>query len=162
MAGLWDCLWRFSGLSQVSVEKWRTPTAGLFIHICHSVQQQQSDGKYMRECRYCWDHIYCQCSSKADFFFMLMMCFSYFCGVKVWKMLNDSGLFCLFVSLYQDCQATTGVLLKHVLILNLLLCRHLNSEHTLDDKSTAQCRVQMQVVQQLELQVHLFILQARM
>lgn len=32
--------------------------------------------------------------------------------------------------------------------------RHLNSEHTLDDKSTAQCRVQMQVVQQLELQVH--------
>lgn len=31
--------------------------------------------------------------------------------------------------------------------------RHLNSEHTLDDKSTAQCRVQMQVVQQLELQV---------
>lgn len=32
-------------------------------------------------------------------------------------------------------------------------CRHLNSEHVLDDKSTAQCRVQMQVVQQLELQV---------
>lgn len=32
--------------------------------------------------------------------------------------------------------------------------RHLNSEHALDDKSTAQCRVQMQVVQQLELQVH--------
>ncbi|KAG7221575.1 hypothetical protein INR49_017106 [Caranx melampygus] len=31
--------------------------------------------------------------------------------------------------------------------------RHLNSEHTLDDKSTAQCRVQMQVVQQLELQL---------
>uniref|UniRef100_A0A096MAK8 Forkhead box P1 n=1 Tax=Poecilia formosa TaxID=48698 RepID=A0A096MAK8_POEFO len=30
--------------------------------------------------------------------------------------------------------------------------RHLNSDHTLDDKSTAQCRVQMQVVQQLELQ----------
>lgn len=33
------------------------------------------------------------------------------------------------------------------------VCRHLNSDHTLDDKSTAQCRVQMQVVQQLELQV---------
>uniref|UniRef100_A0A3Q2YWX3 Forkhead box protein P1-B-like n=1 Tax=Hippocampus comes TaxID=109280 RepID=A0A3Q2YWX3_HIPCM len=32
--------------------------------------------------------------------------------------------------------------------------KHLNSEHTLDDKSTAQCRVQMQVVQQLELQCH--------
>lgn len=32
-------------------------------------------------------------------------------------------------------------------------CRHLNSEHALDDRSTAQCRVQMQVVQQLELQV---------
>ncbi|XP_056589512.1 forkhead box protein P1a isoform X5 [Triplophysa dalaica] len=31
--------------------------------------------------------------------------------------------------------------------------RHLNSEHALDDKSTAQCRVQMQVVQQLELQL---------
>lgn len=31
--------------------------------------------------------------------------------------------------------------------------RHLNSEHALDDRSTAQCRVQMQVVQQLELQV---------
>uniref|UniRef100_A0A672J4K0 Forkhead box protein P1-B-like n=1 Tax=Salarias fasciatus TaxID=181472 RepID=A0A672J4K0_SALFA len=31
--------------------------------------------------------------------------------------------------------------------------KHLNSEHTLDDKSTAQCRVQMQVVQQLELQL---------
>lgn len=39
------------------------------------------------------------------------------------------------------------------MILNLRVCRHLNSEHTLDDKSTAQCRVQMQVVQQLELQV---------
>ena len=34
-----------------------------------------------------------------------------------------------------------------------LTTRHLNTEHTLDDKSTAQCRVQMQVVQQLELQV---------
>ncbi|XP_074490068.1 forkhead box protein P2-like isoform X1 [Sebastes fasciatus] len=31
--------------------------------------------------------------------------------------------------------------------------RHLGSEHTLDDRSTAQCRVQMQVVQQLELQL---------
>lgn len=31
--------------------------------------------------------------------------------------------------------------------------KHLNSEHTLDDKSTASCRVQMQVVQQLELQL---------
>uniref|UniRef100_A0A7N8XL13 Fork-head domain-containing protein n=1 Tax=Mastacembelus armatus TaxID=205130 RepID=A0A7N8XL13_9TELE len=31
--------------------------------------------------------------------------------------------------------------------------KHINSEHTLDDRSTAQCRVQMQVVQQLELQV---------
>lgn len=33
--------------------------------------------------------------------------------------------------------------------------RHLNSEHALDDRSTAQCRVQMQVVQQLEIQVSL-------
>ncbi|XP_026167958.1 forkhead box protein P2-like [Mastacembelus armatus] len=31
--------------------------------------------------------------------------------------------------------------------------KHINSEHTLDDRSTAQCRVQMQVVQQLELQL---------
>ncbi|CAJ1056233.1 forkhead box protein P2-like [Xyrichtys novacula] len=31
--------------------------------------------------------------------------------------------------------------------------RHLSSEHALDDRSTAQCRVQMQVVQQLELQL---------
>ncbi|XP_030624080.1 forkhead box protein P1a [Chanos chanos] len=31
--------------------------------------------------------------------------------------------------------------------------KHLNTEHALDDKSTAQCRVQMQVVQQLELQL---------
>lgn len=31
--------------------------------------------------------------------------------------------------------------------------RHLNNEHALDDRSTAQCRVQMQVVQQLEIQV---------
>ncbi|XP_033943411.1 forkhead box protein P1-B-like isoform X3 [Pseudochaenichthys georgianus] len=31
--------------------------------------------------------------------------------------------------------------------------KHLNVEHILDDKSTAQCRVQMQVVQQLELQL---------
>ncbi|XP_044047722.1 forkhead box protein P2-like isoform X2 [Siniperca chuatsi] len=31
--------------------------------------------------------------------------------------------------------------------------KHMSSEHTLDDRSTAQCRVQMQVVQQLELQL---------
>ncbi|XP_019121345.2 forkhead box protein P2-like [Larimichthys crocea] len=31
--------------------------------------------------------------------------------------------------------------------------KHMGSEHTLDDRSTAQCRVQMQVVQQLELQL---------
>ncbi|XP_076125366.1 forkhead box protein P4 [Alosa pseudoharengus] len=31
--------------------------------------------------------------------------------------------------------------------------QHLNSEHALDDRSTAQCRVQMQVVQQLEIQL---------
>lgn len=43
-------------------------------------------------------------------------------------------------------------------LLNILFCvlclfRHLNNEHALDDRSTAQCRVQMQVVQQLEIQV---------
>ncbi|XP_041113892.1 forkhead box protein P2-like isoform X1 [Polyodon spathula] len=31
--------------------------------------------------------------------------------------------------------------------------KHLNHEHALDDRSTAQCRVQMQVVQQLEIQL---------
>ncbi|MBN3303356.1 FOXP4 protein, partial [Amia calva] len=31
--------------------------------------------------------------------------------------------------------------------------KHLNSDHALDDRSTAQCRVQMQVVQQLEIQL---------
>ncbi|XP_045894044.1 forkhead box protein P2-like isoform X1 [Micropterus dolomieu] len=31
--------------------------------------------------------------------------------------------------------------------------KHISSEHNLDDRSTAQCRVQMQVVQQLELQL---------
>ncbi|KAI5108992.1 forkhead box protein P1-B isoform X3 [Silurus meridionalis] len=31
--------------------------------------------------------------------------------------------------------------------------KHMNNEHALDDRSTAQCRVQMQVVQQLELQL---------
>lgn len=45
------------------------------------------------------------------------------------------------------------MLLQSVMVLNLFVCRHLNGEHILDDKSTAQCRVQMQVVQQLELQV---------
>ncbi|KAG7253911.1 hypothetical protein CRUP_000183, partial [Coryphaenoides rupestris] len=33
-----------------------------------------------------------------------------------------------------------------------VLLLHLNNEHALDDRSTAQCRVQMQVVQQLEIQ----------
>ena len=32
-------------------------------------------------------------------------------------------------------------------------CRHIESEHALDDRSTAQARVQMQVVSQLELQL---------
>lgn len=31
--------------------------------------------------------------------------------------------------------------------------RHLNTEHQLDDRSTAQARVQLQVVSQLEIQV---------
>uniref|UniRef100_A0A668AQB6 Forkhead box P4 n=1 Tax=Myripristis murdjan TaxID=586833 RepID=A0A668AQB6_9TELE len=31
--------------------------------------------------------------------------------------------------------------------------KHLNNDHALDDRSTAQCRVQMQVVQQLEIQL---------
>ena len=31
--------------------------------------------------------------------------------------------------------------------------RHLVSDHALDDRTTAQCRVQMQVVQQLDHQV---------
>ena len=35
----------------------------------------------------------------------------------------------------------------------MCLDRHLNGEHQLDDRSTAQARVQMQVVNQLDLQV---------
>lgn len=46
-----------------------------------------------------------------------------------------------------------GTKMKAALSLSFSLCRHLNNEHALDDRSTAQCRVQMQVVQQLELQV---------
>ena len=38
-------------------------------------------------------------------------------------------------------------------VLIIFQFRHLNQDHALDDKSTAQCRVQMQVVQQLEKQV---------
>ncbi|ELK13937.1 Forkhead box protein P2 [Pteropus alecto] len=38
-------------------------------------------------------------------------------------------------------------------LLNARRDRHLNNEHALDDRSTAQCRVQMQVVQQLEIQL---------
>ncbi|ELK23924.1 Forkhead box protein P2 [Myotis davidii] len=38
-------------------------------------------------------------------------------------------------------------------VLNTRRDRHLNNEHALDDRSTAQCRVQMQVVQQLEIQL---------
>jgi hypothetical protein len=33
------------------------------------------------------------------------------------------------------------------------ICRHISEEHHLDDRSTAQARVQMQVVSQLEIQV---------
>lgn len=48
----------------------------------------------------------------------------------------------------------TGMLLVLLADLFLLFAyRHLNNEHALDDRSTAQCRVQMQVVQQLEIQV---------
>ena len=35
----------------------------------------------------------------------------------------------------------------------IFFSRHLNSEHILDDRNTAQARVQMQVVSQLEIQV---------
>ena len=35
----------------------------------------------------------------------------------------------------------------------IAICSHLNTEHALDDRSTAQARVQMQVVMHLELQV---------
>ena len=38
--------------------------------------------------------------------------------------------------------------------LALFIFRHLNTEHTLDDRNTAQARVQMQVVSQLEIQVN--------
>lgn len=35
----------------------------------------------------------------------------------------------------------------------MVLYRHLNSDHNLDDRATAQARVQMQVVSQLEIQL---------
>lgn len=55
------------------------------------------------------------------------------------------------------CVLMTGPVLMYAerLHVSVAFFRHLNSEHALDDKSTAQCRVQMQVVQQLELQVKL-------
>lgn len=58
----------------------------------------------------------------------------------------------LFRSLFGfDCHFGT---IEHKLTGKLpLTFRHLNNEHALDDRSTAQCRVQMQVVQQLEIQV---------
>lgn len=49
------------------------------------------------------------------------------------------------------------VFLQFTYRFSVCCCRHLNSEHALDDRSTAQCRVQMQVVQQLELQVNAFL-----
>lgn len=153
MAGLWDCLWRLSGFSQVSVENWQTSTAGVFIHTCHSVQQQQADGKYMPYVNVVTVETTFTVSVHLKLFFFHVNDVLPI-SVKVWKMLKDSGLFCVPLPSW-----STGVFLK---FLNFLPCRHLNSEHTLDDKSTAQCRVQMQVVQQLELQVHLFILQTRM
>lgn len=42
---------------------------------------------------------------------------------------------------------------KHSTNFSFFHRRHLNIEHTLDDRSTAQARVQMQVVSQLELQL---------
>ena len=44
-----------------------------------------------------------------------------------------------------------GISKVYLLFLNF---RHLNSEHILDDRSTAQARVQLQVVSQLEIQVN--------
>lgn len=163
MAGLWDCLRRLSGLSQVSVETWQTSTAGCSltsVTVCSSSRAMRHIGLKNIPCV---NVVTVETTLAVSVhlklnFLMLPMYFSYFCGVKILKDFEGSRIIFLF-SLYQDCQATTAVFLKHVLILNLLLCRHLNSEHTLDDKSTAQCRVQMQVVQQLELQVLVFILQ---
>lgn len=40
-------------------------------------------------------------------------------------------------------------------MITLFLCSsHLNTDHALDERSTAQARVQMQVVMHLEFQVH--------
>lgn len=62
---------------------------------------------------------------------------------------------CLQISLWEfrvDWSSRLCIRICHHLFAFLSL-RHLNSEHALDDRSTAQCRVQMQVVQQLEIQV---------
>uniref|UniRef100_A0A674C680 Forkhead box P1b n=1 Tax=Salmo trutta TaxID=8032 RepID=A0A674C680_SALTR len=52
-------------------------------------------------------------------------------------------------SLLNQHASTNGQYMSH----SLKREGHLNNEHALDDRSTAQCRVQMQVVQQLELQL---------
>lgn len=66
---------------------------------------------------------------------------------------------CMYMLVFKSVKVdyASGLLFSLLLSFpNVFFRRHLNSEHTLDDKSTAQCRVQMQVVQQLELQVHMF------
>lgn len=65
---------------------------------------------------------------------------------------------CMYILVFKSLKVdyASGLLFSLLISLSIVFfCRHLNSEHTLDDKSTAQCRVQMQVVQQLELQVQI-------
>lgn len=55
--------------------------------------------------------------------------------------------------MYRVSLETTKLPFEMYLTVNITFDRHLNTEHTLDDRSTAQARVQMQVVSQLELQL---------
>ena len=59
----------------------------------------------------------------------------------------------LFLPILKGCRRWKSNWHQFLSVLFLYFSRHLNNEHALDDRSTAQCRVQMQVVQQLELQV---------
>src|SRR5277367_4180655 len=54
---------------------------------------------------------------------------------------------------FSSCSPLNDYFVSNLKLLIIYCCRHLNTEHQLDDRSTAQARVQMQVVSQLELQL---------
>ena len=64
------------------------------------------------------------------------------------------GIYTLTLVLVEHFHFSHPIIGLHLLFFHT---RHLEDEHQLDDRSAAQARVQMQVVQQLELQVEHFI-----